>query len=103
MVNLTLIHPGVAVADDEDEAYILYFRPTQNALPAASGTMRITVRARRGDTVVRFSVRHAYPHTLSTIWTVFNELRWPLPRKGVEVPAEPATSAWPPIPTVVGD
>ena len=49
--------------------------------------MKISVDASRGDTRVKFSVRHAYPNTLYTIWTVFNELRWPLPKKGVDVPA----------------
>src|SRR5207247_10905 len=80
--------------DDHDEnhheTYILYFRPTQNAPPGASGKMKISVDASRGDTRVKFSVRHAYPNTLYTIWTVFNELRWPLPKKGVDVPASSA-------------
>ena len=89
---LLTIQPAVAAAhDDEDESqyetYILYFRPTQNAPPGASGKMKISVGASSGDTLVKFSVRHAYPNTLYTIWTVFNELRWPLPKKGVDVPA----------------
>jgi hypothetical protein len=92
---LLTIQPAVAAAhDDEDESqyetYILYFRPTQNAPPGASGKMKISVGASSGDTLVKFSVRHAYPNTLYTIWTVFNELRWPLPKKGVDVPASSA-------------
>ena len=89
---LLMIHPEVAAAhdgedDNQYETYILYFRPTQNAPPDASAKMTIAVDVSRGDTLVKFSVRHAYPNTLYTIWTVFNELRWPLPKKGVDVPA----------------
>src|SRR2546425_1393834 len=92
---LLMIQPEVAAADDDEdesqyETYILYFRPTQNAPPGASGKMKISVGVSRGDTLVKFSVRHAYPNTLYTIWTVFNELRWPLPKKGVDVPASSA-------------
>ena len=92
---LLMIQPEIAAADDDEdenqhETYILYFRPTQNAPPGASGKMKISVDASRGDTRVKFSVRHAYPNTLYTIWTVFNELRWPLPKKGVDVPASSA-------------
>jgi hypothetical protein len=70
------------------ETYILDFTPTQNAPPDASGTMRITVRPHLGDTIVRFSVRRAYPDTLYTIWTVFGVLKWPLPHKGSAVPMD---------------
>src|SRR5438445_13475502 len=92
---LLMIQPEVAAADDDEdenqyETYILYFRPTQNAPPGASGKMKISVDASRGDTRVKFSVRHAYPNTLYTIWTVSNELRWPLPKQGVDVPASSA-------------
>src|SRR5712691_2641006 len=91
---LLMIQPEVAAADDDEESqyetYILDFRPTQNATPGASGKMKISVGVSRGDTLVKFSVRHAYPNTLYTIWTVFNELRWPLPKKGVDVPASSA-------------
>ena len=92
---LLMIHPEVAAAHDDEnenqyETYILYFRPTQNAPPDASGKMKISVGASRGDTLVKFSVHHAYPNTLYTIWTVFNELRWPLPKKGFDVPASSA-------------
>src|SRR3989454_7153475 len=95
LVALLMIHPEVAAADDDEdenqyETYILYFRPTQNAPPGASGKMKISVGTSRGDTRVKFSVRHTYPNTLYTIWTVFNELRWPLPKKGVDVPASSA-------------
>src|SRR5213594_236 len=94
---LLMIQPEIAAADDDEdenqhETYILYFRPTQNAPPGASGKMKISVDASRGDTRVKFSVRHAYPNTLYTIWTVFNELRWPLPKKGVDVPASSAAT-----------
>src|SRR5213080_1033582 len=69
LVALLMIHPEVAAADDDEdenqyETYILYFRPTQNAPPGASGKMKISVDASRGDTRVKFSVRHAYPNTL---------------------------------------
>lgn len=74
-----------------DESYELRFIPTQNAPPGARGTMKITFRAASGETEVRFTVRHAFPNTLYTIWTVFNTLRWPLPDQGVEVPAESAS------------
>src|SRR5213594_4245528 len=89
---LLMIQPEIAAADDDEdenqhETYILYFRPTQNAPPGASGKMKISVGTSRGDTRVKFSVRHTYPNTLYTIWTVFNELRWPLPKKGVDVGA----------------
>src|SRR5947209_15416747 len=95
LVALLMIHPEVAAADDDEdesqyETYILYFRPTQNAPPGASGKMKISVGASSGDTLVKFSVHHAYPNTLYTIWTVFNELRWPLPKKGFDVPASSA-------------
>src|SRR5947209_731596 len=67
---LLMIQPEIAAADDDEdenqhETYILYFRPTQNAPPGASGKMKISVDASRGDTRVKFSVRHAYPNTLS--------------------------------------
>src|SRR5437870_3338273 len=84
----------VAAAEDRDgpdATYILHFRPTQNAPPGASGRMEITVGSGRGDTAVGFSVRHAYPNTLYTIWTVFAELKWPLPKKGIEVPTYPVS------------
>ena len=62
LVALLMIHPEVAAADDDEdenqyETYILYFRPTQNAPPGASGKMKISVDASRGDTRVKFSVR----------------------------------------------
>src|SRR5438552_7728089 len=92
---LLMIQPEIAAADDDEdenqhETYILYFRPTQNAPPGASGKMKISVDASRGDTRVKFSVRHAYPNTLYTIWTVFNVLPCPFPKKCAHVPAASA-------------
>src|SRR6058998_2974408 len=100
---LLMIQPEIAAADDDEdenqhETYVLYFRPTQNAPPGASGKMKISVDASRGDTRVKFSVRHAYPNTLYTIWTVFNELRWPRSeerRVGKEC-SSPCRSRWSP-------
>src|SRR5438552_17968043 len=95
---LLMIQPEIAAADDDEdetqhETYILYFRPTQNAPPGASGKMKISVDASRRDTSAKFSVRHAYPNTLSTIWTVFNELRCTLLKKGVDVSAGSAAKS----------
>src|SRR6266571_4167846 len=92
---LLMIQPEIAAADDDEdenqhETYILYFRPTQNAPPGASGKMKISVDASRGETRVRFSVRHAYPNTLYTIWTVFGVFKWPLQHQGFEVPMDSA-------------
>ena len=62
-----------------DQEYTLNFIPTQNAPQAgavpASGVM--TLKVVNGETIVHFSVSGAYPNTVYTIWTVFNELVCP--------------------------
>ncbi|MBI4607941.1 MAG: hypothetical protein HY726_02895 [Candidatus Rokubacteria bacterium] len=54
------------------ELYTLEFLPTAN-FPEARGTMALKVV--KGETVVHFRVRGARPHTIYTIWIVFNVLR----------------------------
>ena len=76
-----------------DQEYTLNFIPTQNAPQAgavpASGVM--TLKVVNGETIVHFSVSGAYPNTVYTIWTVFNELVCPDCGDGIEVPSLPAS------------
>src|SRR2546425_12935173 len=80
---LLMIQPEVAAADDDEdesqyETYILYFRPTQNAPPGASGKMKISVGAQRGDPLLEFSRRPREPNTVDTSPTVLDARRWAL-------------------------
>jgi len=80
--------PAHAIAEPA-ERYTLEFLPTQNA-PEAGGTM--TLKVVNGETVVHFRVRGARPHTIYTIWIVFNKLIEPLPTVAGKVPSDPPDS-----------
>jgi hypothetical protein len=81
-----LIVPSLAAAGDQH--YVLPFIPTQN-WPAAQATLEIQV-SDHGQTHVHLKVQNAAPNTLYTLWTVFNELTWPLPTSAGAVPSTPA-------------
>jgi hypothetical protein len=60
-----------------EEEYRLELLPTYNVGEAsgAGGTMTIKVYGDRFS-VVSLTVRNLFPHTVYTIWTVFNDLAW---------------------------
>jgi len=79
-----IIGPSRAAAA---ENYVLPFIATQN-WPEAQATMEIQFRG--NGTYLHLTVRHAAPNMLYTLWTVFNELVWPLPTSGHAVPSTAA-------------
>jgi hypothetical protein len=79
---------GPTLAAAADERYILPLAPTQN-WPGASGQLELKIDG-SGQTHVKLRVRNAAPNMLYTLWTVYNELVWPLPTQGEGVPSRPA-------------
>jgi len=86
---------GSTLAAAADERYILPLVPTQN-WPGASGQLELKVDG-SGQTHVKLRVRNADPNMLYTLWTVYNELVWPLPTQGEAVPSRPARNRVDPV------
>jgi len=86
---------GPSLAAAADEKYILPLVPTQN-WPGATGQIELQVDG-SGQTHVKVSVRNAAPNMLYTLWTVYNELVWPLPTQGEAVPSRNAKNRVDPV------
>src|SRR5499433_3307465 len=73
----------------QTQTFTLQFLPTQNAPPQAQGVLAIQINP--SQTVAKLSLTGLYPHTLYTLWTVFNILECAACGVGSEVPSSPAT------------
>ncbi len=75
-LTVMLVMSGTQAYAASDE-YRLEFLPTFNIGEdsGAGGTMTIRVHSNRHSSI-HLKVRNLFPHTVYTIWTVFNDLAW---------------------------